>query len=139
MSRRKLSIDIKGATEAEIRRGIAAAQAVFDNAGVTPWAAAVTRFQRDGLDESGVLSWEYEIARLKQVGADAAAVATQEAELASFLNENGLRPSTKVDHSIADLWDEANVAAAKACCAGWTNPPERAGLAYLPETDATDR
>jgi hypothetical protein len=44
----KLSLTIPGASEDEIARGLAAAQAVFDDAGAIPSEAAAAIFKRDG-------------------------------------------------------------------------------------------
>lgn len=50
MSKKTLVVHAAGATTDEIARGLAAAQRVFDDAGVTPWRAAVALFDRDGWD-----------------------------------------------------------------------------------------
>ena len=50
---RKLLLNIPGATQAEIERGLAAAQAVLNQGGVTPYEAAAGYFARDGWDVSG--------------------------------------------------------------------------------------
>jgi hypothetical protein len=139
MSRAKLSIDIEGASEEEIRRGIAAAHRVFALADVMPSAAATAHFNREGLDIAGVFAWEHAIACLKEGGADAATVAAEEAELARFQKEEDLPDLTDREWELAHLWDEADVAAAKACCAGWANAPVRAYLSLSPEPDAVDR
>jgi hypothetical protein len=48
-----LSITIDGATKDEITKGLAAAKAVFDQAGVTPLDAAEGRFAVEGWDIGG--------------------------------------------------------------------------------------
>jgi hypothetical protein len=59
----KLLIQIPGASELEIGRGIAAAQKVFDEAGTTPHEAAAASFKRDGEAEE-LTDREAEIAHL---------------------------------------------------------------------------
>lgn len=49
----QLAIHIEGASPDELLRGGAAAQAVFDAAGVTPAQAARSLFNRDGWDDRG--------------------------------------------------------------------------------------
>jgi hypothetical protein len=44
----KLSLTLPGASEEEVARGIAAAQAVFDAAGAIPFEAAAAIFKREG-------------------------------------------------------------------------------------------
>ena len=48
MPNKILVVTAKGATDAVIAQGRAAAQRVFDDAGVTPWQAAIAWFNRDG-------------------------------------------------------------------------------------------
>ena len=48
-----LIIHVDGATAEEFERGVAAAQAVFDSAGVTAHEAATAHFARDGWDLGG--------------------------------------------------------------------------------------
>ena len=84
----KLHIHVTGATPEELERGVAAAQAAFDAAGVTPYEAAAAYFKMTGEQEE--------------------------------LSEQEGRA--------ADAWDEADVAAAQACCAGWEVAPSRADL-----------
>lgn len=48
-----ITITIAGATPEEIARGLTAAQAVFDRAGVTPLRAAEARFNLEGWDIAG--------------------------------------------------------------------------------------
>ena len=48
MRKWNLAIRIEGATQDDVKRGIAAAQAVFDAAGVEPLDAAAAIFKRDG-------------------------------------------------------------------------------------------
>jgi hypothetical protein len=62
----RLSLRTDGATDSEIAAGLAAAQAVFDKAGVIPFDAAAAIFKRDGeredLTDSEVALvhlWEY--------------------------------------------------------------------------------
>jgi hypothetical protein len=46
-------ISVKGAKPEEIAKGLVAAQAVFDQAGVTPYEAATARFNVEGWDVRG--------------------------------------------------------------------------------------
>lgn len=48
-----LIIHVDGATAEEFERGVAAAQAVFDSARVTPYEAAAAHFARAGWDLGG--------------------------------------------------------------------------------------
>ena len=48
-----ITIRIEGASADEIQRGLVAAQAVFDRAGVTALQAAEARFAREGWDIGG--------------------------------------------------------------------------------------
>ena len=48
-----ITITVEGAKAEEIARGIAAAQAVFDRAGITPDQAAAARFNVEGWDIKG--------------------------------------------------------------------------------------
>lgn len=83
-----LLLDVKGATDEELARGLAAAREIFDAAGATPYEAAVARFKRDGeMDEM-----------------------------------------TDREARIADLWDIADEAAIRACCAGWDKIPKDAQI-----------
>ncbi|TAM36955.1 MAG: hypothetical protein EPN61_15310 [Burkholderiaceae bacterium] len=49
----QLALHIEGATPDDLARGVAAAQAVFDDTGVTPAKAARALFNRDGWDVRG--------------------------------------------------------------------------------------
>ncbi len=46
-----LSMNVEGASATEIDRGLRAARAVFDQAGVTPYRAAMARFNVEAEDE----------------------------------------------------------------------------------------
>ena len=81
----KLTINIKGATEEELFRGLNAAHAVLDAGGASPYEAAAARFKLEGEQEN--LKYE--------------------------------------ENRLATLWENANVAAAEACCAGWRENPRR--------------
>jgi hypothetical protein len=48
-----LAIDVPGASQAEIERGIAAAWRVFADAGVTAWEAASAAFHQESIDDGG--------------------------------------------------------------------------------------
>jgi hypothetical protein len=50
MPKKTLVVRAEGATADVIAQGVAAAQRVFDDAGVTPWQAAIAWFNRDGWD-----------------------------------------------------------------------------------------
>jgi hypothetical protein len=127
----KIGIDIPGATKAEIRRGIAAAQKVFDDAGVTAYTAATASFMRDQLDDAHVLAWQAKIYRLREDDGDETAALAQEAELARYMEALGIEDMTDAQWAISDLWGEADRAAAEACCAGWADVPDTAGLHLL--------
>ncbi len=49
----KVIIHVDGAEDEELNRGVAAAQAVFDSAGVTAYEAATAHFAREGWDVAG--------------------------------------------------------------------------------------
>jgi hypothetical protein len=98
-----LKIDIEGATEAEIARGLQAAQAVFDRAGVTPWQAAEAASAAEAVAEFGSLCFEGE-------------------------SEPACTPLTAREQKLAALWDKADRTAVGACCIGWADPPPTAGL-----------
>lgn len=51
----QLTITVNGANPEEIARGLAAACAVFDRAGITPERAADARFAAEGSDISGFI------------------------------------------------------------------------------------
>jgi hypothetical protein len=132
----KIGIDIPGASEAEIRRGLAAAQRVFDGAGVTAYTAAMASFMRDVLDDMHVLAWQAEIYRLREDDGDEAAALAEEAELARYMEALNIEDMTEAQWAISGLWDEADRAAAEACCAGWTEVPDTAGLHLLAALEA---
>jgi hypothetical protein len=98
----KLSIRIEGATEAEIARGIAAAQFVFARAYTTAWEAAYAALRREDyipyFDDNGEISGPH---------------------------------MTAEELRICDLWDEADSAAVLACCERWAEKPERANLEII--------
>ena len=48
-----LTLDVESASPEELMRGLRAAIALFDAAGVTPRQAAAAHFKREGWDESG--------------------------------------------------------------------------------------
>lgn len=89
----QLRIEIEGATDEELARGLAAAKAVFASAGVGPLACAVALFKLEGEQEQ----------------------------------------LTEDDGWLADLWIEADEAAAKACCKGWASPTNTANLELVRE------
>ncbi len=66
-----LLLDVTGATAEELERGLAAALAVFDRAGATPYEAAVARFKRDGEIEE-LTDREAQIADLWDIADEAA-------------------------------------------------------------------
>jgi hypothetical protein len=114
---RRLTIDVVDATPDERARGLAAAQAVFDRAGVTAWDAAVGYHNR---------SCETFMLPFLPEGDDP----WEEAAARSELRAPEL---TAEDHRRAELWSEAEAAALEACCATWAVKPESAGLALLPD------
>lgn len=59
----ELKFVIEGATAEEIARGEAAAWAVFETAGVSPWVAARAVFKQEG-EMGGMLPGEGELAEL---------------------------------------------------------------------------
>jgi hypothetical protein len=84
VSETNLAMHGESATDKKIARGIAAAQAVFDDAGVTAWEAATARFRRDNninyLDENGAIrkDWTTEAeSRISQLWDDAVGAAAQ--------------------------------------------------------------
>jgi hypothetical protein len=53
------------------------------------------------------------------------------------MESSGADSLTDREHDLASAWDDAEVAAAEACCANWTNPPfGRADLHILDNNDA---
>jgi hypothetical protein len=57
---------------------------------------------------------------------EAAGITPLEAATAHFKMEGEQEDLTEHESRAAYLWDEAQYAAAKACCIGWTTPPDRA-------------
>ena len=106
----KLSLRVEGATEAELTRGLLAAQAVFDKAEITAWNAAAASFQRDGY--------------LQYLDTD---VVTADDWM------------TAEEDRICDVWDEAEHAAVEACCAGWAVKPESGRLELLSGAEKAPR
>jgi hypothetical protein len=53
MTIKTLKILASGATAPSIEQGCAAAQEVFEAAGITPWQAALAAFDRDGWEING--------------------------------------------------------------------------------------
>ncbi|TBR77022.1 MAG: hypothetical protein EPN64_04695 [Burkholderiaceae bacterium] len=91
----RLALNIEGASPEDLARGIAAAQAVFDEARVTPAQAARGLFNRDGWDDRGL--------------------------------PEDTQP-TDAEMQAAAIWEDAEFAAAAACCAGWPTMTGPAGL-----------
>jgi hypothetical protein len=111
------AIAVEGATEEELRRGIAAAQAVFDAAGVTPLEAATSEFRVEG-DTLRRLSYDSE-EEARSIG--------------------GPPEATERQYRIAGIWRQADLAAVEACCAGWTRPaPDPAKIEILSQRRALD-
>ncbi len=81
-----IRITVPAATADEIARGLAAAQAVFDKAGITAERAADARFALEGWDDAGFPDESY--------------------------------PDDE-DFDFLHVWDEADEAAAAACCREW--------------------
>jgi hypothetical protein len=123
----KITIRVDGATEEEIQRGLAAAQKVFDDAGVTAYTAATAAFMRDQLDDSHVLAWRHKISGLREGGQEDEAAA-EEAKLADYMKALNIDDMTEAQWAISDLWDEAGWAAKRACCAGWPELPDSVRL-----------
>jgi hypothetical protein len=101
-----IRINVAGATIEEIARGLAAAQAVFNKAGITAERAADARFVVEGWDDAGFPDDSY--------------------------------PDDE-DFEFLHVWDDADRAAAAACCSEWPEDkrPETAGLELFDEeTDA---
>jgi hypothetical protein len=68
-------VELKGATEEELRRGLAAARTVFERAGVDPEACASASFKREGRcmgSRVKVSKREHDLADLWWEGAEAA-------------------------------------------------------------------
>ncbi|MCV3243472.1 hypothetical protein [Mesorhizobium sp. ZC-5] len=102
-----IRITVPGASAAEIARGLAAARAVFDKAGISAERAAEARFAVEGWDDAG-------------------------------FPDDETYPDDE-DFEFLHVWDEADEAAAAACCRDW--PEEKrsqsADLELVdPEADA---
>jgi hypothetical protein len=93
----KLWLEVQGATEQELQRGVAAAQKLLDDAGVSPSEAEGAAFKRDS-----------ETMRM--------ALQPPGAEFGSMLTER--------DDELASLWEEAERVALQACCSGWSELPK---------------
>ncbi len=136
MSEPQLRISIEGATAEEIERGLAAAMQVFDDAETTAWAASSAAWRVEMLDIGGVYAMEYQIEQLRKNGAPDADIAAAEADLAALQSEPDMHPLTDREHEIADLWRDADLAAARACCTRWDRVPSTAKLELVMPEDA---
>jgi hypothetical protein len=127
---RKLVIRVEGATAEEAARGLAAAQAVFDGAGVAAWEAAEASHARDSYWRTVPFLAPLQTGLPLEKGEDVWEVAAEE----SAADQSVLEPT--FNDNVADLWAEAEKAALEACCAGWRVKPDCAGLELPHDTDA---
>jgi hypothetical protein len=99
-----VTIEVSGATEADIERGIAAALAVFRYSGTTAHEAPSVAFLREQLHQGGYYDGE---GRFSDPHGDAPLME----------NEVRLRDMTAREARIASLWREADYGAVAACYA----------------------
>jgi len=99
-----LRLEIDGAKDQELQRGLQAAAAVFEGADINPEIAAYCCAARDAQDDI--------------YGFD--------------LDAPGCPPALSRDENrAADTWIAAHEAAVSACCAGWAKVPFGAGLSLI--------
>jgi hypothetical protein len=124
MTEPKLILHLPGVPTEDIARGIAAARAVFDSAGVSALAAAAAALRRDrGEPDASADDWEREELRLRH--------APDEPSMLPVLY------AAATEGRLAYLWDEAEDAALSACGGDRTAVLERTCLQVTFETDLT--
>jgi hypothetical protein len=124
MTEPKLILHLPGAPPEDIACGIAWAQLVFDNAGVSALAAAAAARRRDrGVPEASAGDRDQEEFRLRHAPDEPSRLP--------------LPYSAATEGRLADLWDEADDAALRACGCDWPAMLERTCLRVTFDTRLT--